>query len=204
MIRLTDFDNPFDAVKQFELDVCAYTGAPFCITTDCCTHAIEMVLRALQVKETAFTCHTYLSVLMTMHKLGIKYNLKDEPWTGQYQFEQTNVWDSARAFSKNMYMTGTIQCVSFGMTKPLEIGLGGCILTDDRNLYVELSKMRYDGRDIFTYKPWDSQQQFKVGYHYYMRPEECIAGINMLANEEFTEQLPEYYNYPDCRNIQII
>jgi len=204
MKSLNDFKDPFDAITQFESDVCAYTGAPFCITTDCCTHAIEMVFRALEVKETAFPCRTYLSVLMTMHKLGIHYNLKDEPWTGQYQFDQTNVWDSARAFSKDMYMTGTIQCVSFGMTKPLAIGLGGCILTDDRNLYVELSKMRYDGRDIFTYKPWASQQKFKVGYHYYMRPEECILGINMLSNEEFTEQLPEYYNYPDCRNIQII
>jgi len=204
MKTLDDFKNPFDAILEFESNLCDYTGAPYCVTTDCCTHAIEMVMRLLEVKNTAFPCRTYLSVLMTMHKIGIQYTLKDEHWTGQYKFDKTNVWDSARAFSNNMYTPGTIQCVSFGMTKPLAIGLGGCVLTDDRNLYDNLSRMRYDGRDIFKHSPWVIQKKFSVGYHYYMRPEECVIGINMLANQQFTYQKEEFYNYPDCRNIQIV
>ena len=152
MKYITDFSNPFQAIEEFERLIGEYTGAPYVISTDCCTHALEIVFRAQPpTMPISFPCRTYLSVPMTMHKLGIKYNLIDQTWRGEYQFYGTNVWDSARIFDSGMYKSGQIQCLSFGRTKPLEIGRGGCVLTDDPILAQKLSCMRYDGRDIIQY-----------------------------------------------------
>lgn len=204
MIMLGDYKNPFNAIQDFESAVAEYTGAPYCVTTDCCTHAIEIAFRLGHDRgPISFPAHTYLSVPMTMHKLEIPYTLNNTPWRGSYQFLGSNIWDCARRFEKNMYMPNTIQCISFGMTKPLQIGLGGCLLTDSKDLYQRASLMRYDGRDIFSYSPWSEQKNFTVGYHYYLRPEECIIGLNLLRNQQFTPQLEKYFNYPDCREITI-
>ena len=53
------------------------------------------------------------------------------------------------------------------------------------------------------YNTWVDQKIFNVGYHYYLRPEESIIGINKLLGKEFTEQIDLFYNYPDCRTIRI-
>lgn len=204
MKDLKDYKNPFQAILDFEAAICDFTGAPYCVTTDCCTHAIEIAFRLTHNNEkVSFPARTYLSVPMTMHKLGIGYELTNERWKNSYQFQGTKIWDCARHFESNMYKPGSIQCVSFGFTKPLQIGLGGCILTDDLTVYQRASRMRYDGRDIFNYSPWPSQTSFEVGYHYYLRPEECVIGLNLLENKQFIAQLDKYFDYPDCREITI-
>lgn len=204
MIELKNYSNPFQAIKAFEEALCTFTGAPYCITTDCCTHAIEIAFRLTHDSgPVSFPARTYLSVPMTMHKLGIDHELTDEVWRGSYQFEGSNIYDYARKFELGMYKPNSIQCVSFGLSKPLQIGLGGCILTDSKELYKEASRMRYDGRDIFAHGPWTEQKVFKVGYHYYLRPEECVVGLNLLKKQQFTEQIDKYFDYPDCRTITI-
>jgi dTDP-4-amino-4,6-dideoxygalactose transaminase len=205
MKTIKDYSNSFDAILEFESAVAKYTGAAYCVTTDCCSHAIEIAFRLTfdNSNTVTFPARTYLSVPMTLHKLGIPYSMTDDEWLGEYEFKGSRVWDCARRFEPNMYRAGTVQCISFGRTKPLQIERGGCLLTDNYQLYKAASEMRMDGRDIFEYSPWITQQRFTVGYHYYMRPEECVRGFNMLLNKEFTEQLPEYYNYPDCRTAEI-
>lgn len=203
MISLQDYKNPFDAIFDFEDAVAKFTGAPYCVVTDCCTHAIEIAFRLSgHDKVVKFPAFTYLSVPMTMHKLNITYQLTDEKWRGYYQFQGSNIWDCARYLQQDMYLSGSIQCVSFGRTKPLEVGQGGCILTDDAKLYHLASMMRYDGRDL-RINPWIQQQEFTVGYHYYMRPEECVVGMNLLSQRKFTPQIEKYFDYPDCRQIII-
>lgn len=199
-----DFANPFDIIKTFEQKLAEFTGAPFAVSVDHCTHAIELCMRVDKIKQTTFPAYTYLSVPMTMHKLNIQYELLDIKWNSCYQFRGTRIWDCARYLEKNMYESGSLQCLSFNRQKPLEVGIGGAILTDDEDLYKKLSCMRYDGRDIFNYSPWITQEQFEVGYHYYMRPEEALIALNKLEQQDFVEQKPEYFNYPDCRKISII
>lgn len=207
MKSLSDYQDPFAAIREFEQALCTYTGAPYAVVTDCCTHAIEI---ALLIKPpdgiVRFPKRTYLSVPMTMHKLHISYHLVDRDWRQDrcYQFENTNVWDCARLFEKNMYQAGQIQCLSFGLTKPLQIGLGGCLLTDDPEVAKRAHRMRYDGRDFFSYTPWNTQPIFEVGFHYYLRPEECISGLNLLYQNKITPQLPKYFDYPDCQKIKIV
>jgi dTDP-4-amino-4,6-dideoxygalactose transaminase len=204
MITLEDYANPFQAIFDFEHAVADFTGAPYCVTTDCCTHAIEIAFRLSDYdKAVTFPSRTYLSVPMTMHKLNIPYQFVDSKWKDYYKFEGSRVWDCARYFKPDMYVPGSIQCISFGRSKPLEIGQGGCLLTDDVELYRRASMMRYDGRDL-RISPWIEQKEFQVGYHYYMRPEECVVGLNLLAGKAFTTQLDKHFDYPDLRSISIV
>ena len=189
----------FEKITEFEQALAAYTGAPYCVMTDCCTHAIELCLRHDQVARTRFTAFTYLSVPMTMHKLGIAYGLTSEQWQGEYHFANTRIWDSARRLEPGMYRAGQLQCLSFGYSKPLDIGHGGAILLDDADSYQTLSRMRYDGRDI-TIAPWQAQQEFVVGYHYRPTPEDAMKGLTQLPL--ITPQ-SQTASYPDCRLISI-
>ncbi len=192
----------FEKIKKFEEELAEFTGAPYAVMTDCCTHAIELCLRYDRVKEVVMTPYTYLSIPMTMHKLGIKYYYKEEAWTGEYQFHSTRIWDSARRLEKNMYRAGSMQCLSFGHDKPLHIGRGGAILLDDKAAYDAIICMRYDGRDL-NIKPWVAQKEFRVGYHYKPTPEEALQGLSLLHG--FKEYCPpsKFVQYPDLRTITI-
>jgi dTDP-4-amino-4,6-dideoxygalactose transaminase len=194
----------FEKIVEFETALAEFTGAPYAVMTDCCTHAIELCMRYDQVQHCRFTPYTYISVPMTMHKLGIKYQYLDhewQRWVGEYPFVDTRIWDSARRLEANMYQAGQMQCLSFGYDKPLNIGRGGAVLLDDATAYQALLAMRYDGRDL-TVKPWIAQQQFRVGYHYRPTIEEAQIGLELLKN--YTSQPPREVVYPDCRQISIV
>ena len=194
----------FEKILEFETALAQFTGAPHAVMTDCCTHAIELCMRYDQVQTCKFTPYTYVSVPMTMHKLGIKYQYLDhewQRWVGEYPFVETRIWDSARRLEANMYRAGQMQCVSFGHDKPLPIGRGGAILLDDKTAYQTQLRMRYDGRDL-TISPWVKQQEFQVGYHYKPTVEEAERGMELLS--QYQSQLPREVKYPDCRQIRIV
>jgi dTDP-4-amino-4,6-dideoxygalactose transaminase len=191
-----------NTINNFEQALAKYTGAPYAIMTDCCTHAIELCLRYERVSECQFTPYTYLSVPMTMYKLGIEFNYLEQDsqqWAGEYQFINTRVWDSARRLEPGMYRAESMMCLSFGYSKPLEIGHGGAILLDDTTAYQTLLRQRYDGRDL-TVSPWQDQKEFLVGYHYRPAIEDAVKGLEMLPNIVPQSQK---VSYPDCRKIQI-
>jgi dTDP-4-amino-4,6-dideoxygalactose transaminase len=192
----------FEKIKEFEEKLAEFTGAPFAVMTDCCTHAIELCLRYDRVREVVMTPWTYLSIPMTMHKLGIKYYYKEEEWTGEYRFHGTRIWDSARRLEKGMYRSGQMQCLSFGHDKPLHIGRGGAILLDDQAAYDAIICMRYDGRDL-NIKPWIEQREFRVGYHYKPTPEEAVQGTALLEGLKEYCPAPKSVTYPDLRTITI-
>jgi dTDP-4-amino-4,6-dideoxygalactose transaminase len=195
--------NAFDKIFQFEQALAKFTGAPHAIMTDCCTHAIEMCLRYDKIRSCSFTAYTYLSLPMTMHKLGIRYTLEDEQWTGEYRLHDTRIWDSARRLEEGMYRKGMMQCLSFGHDKPLHIGRGGAILLDDEQAYNDIILMRYDGRNLNT-RPWTEQKQFRVGYHYKPIPEEAVQGLALLEGIKFDKPAPKHVNYADLRQFTIM
>jgi len=195
----------FDKILEFETELAQFTGAPYAIMTDCCTHAIELCLRYDRVRGLKMTPYTYLSVPMTMHKLGIDYVYMDEPeqtWTGEYNFMYTRVWDSARRLEADMYRAGQMQCLSFGHTKPLQIGHGGAILLDNKRAYDIIIKQRYDGRDLNT-TPWQSQKTFQIGYHYKPTIEDAVHGLELLEQFKLNPQEPKFVQYPDLRKVTI-
>jgi hypothetical protein len=190
----------FDILFEFERKLAEYTGAPYAVATDGCTHALELCFRLDRITYTEFTAFTYLSIPQLMHELNISYELKTEywNWAGEYQFANTNIWDSARLLRPAMYRAGQKQCLSFGHGKPLELGKGGAILLDSKWQYQELSRMRSDGRDL-RITPWQQQQTFSEGYHYCPTLETCQQGIELLPSITTTYTKQEY---PDLRKLE--
>jgi dTDP-4-amino-4,6-dideoxygalactose transaminase len=186
----------FRALFDFESALADYTGAPYVVLTDGCTHALELCFRYDAVRQTKFSAYTYLSVPMLMHHLGIKFEFTDETWAGEYQFEDTRIWDSARRLERNMYRPGQLQCMSFGWTKPLQLGKVGAVLTDDVNAYRHFSRQRSDGRDLNI--PWESETELIWGWHYCPTLESCERGLELLPT--ITPQSQKAV-YPDLRKI---
>ena len=192
------------SVDVLETELSKFTGAPYVVTTDCCTHAIELCFRLLGIKETRFTAFTYISVPMTMRLLGVRYELSATGWKDEYSFLGTPVWDSARCLKPNMYRTGQYQCLSFGPGKPLDNVRGGAILLDDRAHYERLKAMSYDGREL-GHDRWTEQKTFRQGFHYMMRFEECDSAMDKLdgyIKRGIYEH--EYPSYADLRDYDIL
>ena len=192
----------FQTLFDFEQALANYTGAPYVVLTDGCTHALELCFRYDKVEFCAFTPFTYLSIPQLMHQLGIKFQYEvgaTEQWIGEYKFRKTRIWDSARKLEPNMYRPGQIQCLSFGYGKPLQLGKGGAILTDDVDAYKWFSLARSDGRDL-KINPWEEQETFTQGYHYCPTLELCSLGLEKLP---LINAQPEYHPYPDLRKIKL-
>ena len=186
----------FKALFDFESALAEYTGAPYVVLTDGCTHALELCFRHDNIQHTRFTAYTYLSVPMLMQHLDIEYDLTDESWVGEYSFLNTRIWDSARRLEPNMYRPGQMQCLSFGWTKPLQLGKVGAILLDDAEAYKKFSRQRSDGRDLHI--PWETETKLILGYHYCPTLELCVKGLELLPTVEPRAQVGVY---PDLRNI---
>ena len=191
------------SVDRFESALAEFTGAPYVVSTDCCTHAIELCFRLLQIKKTRFSTYTYISVPMTMKLLNVEYELSSTPWRGEYQFLASPIWDSARCLRPSMYRKGQYQCLSFGPGKPLDNVRGGAILLDNEDHYKSLKAMSYDGRQVGHGK-WTEQKTFTQGFHYMMRYEECDSAFDRLQEYiDKGEYEHEYPAYADLRDFEI-
>lgn len=192
------------SVETFEKQLAEFTGASYAVSVDCCTHAIELCFRLLEIKRCSFSAYTYISVPMTMENLNVQYEMTDQQWEGEYQFIGSNIWDSARCLKPNMYRSNQLQCLSFGPGKPLENIRGGAIILDNVEQYKKLKAMSYDGREI-GHEKWTQQKTFKQGFHYMMRYEECDSAINKLLDYKNKNKFQHSYQaYTDLRNYKII
>lgn len=192
----------FEKLFEFEKELAEFAGAPYAIVTDGCTHALELCLRYDKVQSLRLTPWTYLSVPQLFRQLGIKYEFIDQPeqkWVGEYPLIGTRIWDSARLLKRGMYRSGQLQCLSFGYSKPLEVGKVGAILTNDTTAYHALSRMRSDGRDL-RINPWQDQTLFEQGWHYCPTLEDCQRGLEKLS--QYSDQEPKYHKYPDLRLVK--
>lgn len=191
----------FNIVTEFENRIADFFGAPYAVSTDCCTHAIELCLRYNNSNDLSIPYHTYLSVPMTAIKLNLNWQWRDEKWSNYYYLDD-KIIDAAVLWKKDSYIPGTYMCLSFQFKKHLSLGRGGMILTDNRDAYNELIKLSYDGRvrDI----SWPEQKISSLGYHYYMTPETAQLGIDKLdaaINKE--PVIWTWENYPNLSTMPI-
>ena len=189
----------FQVLFDFEKALAKYTGAPYAVVTDSCTHAIELCMRLDNVHITKFTAYTYVSIPQLMRNLNINFSMISEQWIGEYHFYNTNIWDSARRLERGMYRKGMKQCLSFGNGKPLQLGRCGAILLDDVVGYRTLSRMRSDGRDL-QQSPWEDYPVGQ-GFHYCPTLESCASGLKLLPS---VNQAPTHHHYPDCRIVNFV
>ena len=167
-----------DVLTYFENEVAEFFGAPEAVVTDCCSHALELALRAKNPTGIATVpVYTYMSIPMTLAKLGIEYEFTQDPWQ-EYYHVIDNIYDAATLWRPKSYVPGTIMTLSFQFKKHIPIGRGGMILLDDHDLANRLRRMSHDGRNRYD-DQWNDTVT-ELGYHYYMTPEDAARGIDLF------------------------
>lgn len=211
--------NPYQAVRDFEAALCAYTGAKYAVTTNSCTMALLLavawhlrkgapmtsaMVSALQRPGGPFIeipKRTYVSVPQSIIHAGGKPVFRDEEWFGFYRLNPLRVFDCARYFTSDMYAIGTMQCVSFHASKILGDTQGGAILHDNDEADAWLRRARFDGRTEGVAPKDDTFTQ--VGWHCYMSNDVAARLLLKLS------VLPKHNHplpndpYPDLSTMEI-
>ena len=171
--------NEYNLVKYFEDLISEYSGSKYAISVDSCTSALflSLMYRNVKDKEVVIPKKTYISVPCSIIHAGGKVVFKNIQWKGIYEIQPVSIIDSALRFTQNMYIPGSLYCLSFHMKKHLKIGKGGMILTDDKSAYKWLKLARYNGREGKDYM----KETFKmIGWNMYMTPEDASRGIRIF------------------------
>jgi len=202
-------NNIYDIVDEFEKRVAEYAGAKYGVAVNSCTNAILLsavyrkitgIAVSLNSDYVTLPCHTYVGVPYSLINAGYKIEFDDYDWTGAYEIPELGIIDAARRFRRDMYISGSLYCLSFHETKCLSIGDGGMILTDSKLAYDALRQMRFDGRtpgmsvfdDDFTLP----------AYHCHMKPDVAARGHMLMAGvKDYNDDLPG--DYPDLSKYQI-
>ena len=174
--------SPWNTVRDFEKSVADYASAPYGVAVDSCTNALLLclLLERLRVgnRHIGLPRFTYVGVAQAVILAGHKCEFNSKDWSGAYLLGGTNIVDSARRFTKNMYEPNMLFCLSFHYAKHLPIGRGGMILTDDKATADTLRRMRYDGRTEGVKTRLDS---FDVpGYHCLLEPTDAARGLALM------------------------
>lgn len=197
-----NWTQPHEVVSLFEEKVAKFSGSKYAVAVDSCTHAMFLVLKYInQPQKIKIPSHTYVSVPMYIKHAGYDIEFVDKEWSGLYQLEPLNVWDSAGRWTEGMYVGG-FQVLSFQMKKRLPIGKGGMILCDDYDAYKWFKKVCYDGRDLNV--PYNNDEIELMGWHYYMTPEDAARGIilmDLISN--VNEDSHNNTSYPNLRNFNV-
>ena len=201
------FDDPREVVDICEKKIADFFGAKYCVTTDCCSHAVFLSLKYLLHKrelvigdEIRIPKHTYISIPMQIHHANLFVKFVNQCWCGYYQLFPSRVVDAAVIWERDTYIPDTLMCLSFQIKKAIPTGKMGAILTDDEEAAQWLKLASYDGRDLKT--PYDSPDHVKmVGWHMYATPEDCARTIYLMDNVKTEGRYLGSENYPDVSKM---
>lgn len=188
--------------REFEAELCRYTGAKYAVTTTSCTTAIMLALawwhRQDGPQSLLIPRQTYIGVPSAVRNAGHRIVFYGLEWIENYPIETMNgtVRDCAWHLKPSMYRTGEMMCLSFHWTKPLGLGQGGAILHDNPVADAWLRKARFDGRTEGV-APEDDEIQYP-NWHAYMNPETAATGLMRLQARAFrTDRTASWGDYPD-------
>ena len=142
------WEDPFEIVEIFENKIAKFAGAEHAIAVDCCSHGLFLCLKYLKASgNVTIPKHTYASVPMQILHTGCNVTFDNTQWQKRYKLHPYPVWDAAALWEPNMFVDD-FSVISFQIKKPIPIGRGGMILTNDETASDWLRQSRYDGRKI--------------------------------------------------------
>ncbi len=197
--------SPYHIVKMFEEEVAHYTGSKYAVAVDSCTNALFLCCKYLEVKEVTIPNKTYVSVPMSIMHAGAEVILdtsaKTNHWSGVYQLNPYPIYDAAKRFTSNMYISESYMCLSFHIKKQLPISKGGAILCDNKKAYEWFKRARYEGRSEKYYK--DDDIEF-LGWNMYMTPQQAAHGLSMMQNyPPHQKDMDELNGYRDLTEFTV-
>jgi dTDP-4-amino-4,6-dideoxygalactose transaminase len=195
---MNSFIGAFDVVRQFEQTVANFAGSKYGVAVDTCTAALFLSCVYCKVQEVTIPKHTYVSVPCSIIQAGGSVKFEDLEWRGNYQLKPYPIIDSALRFKRDMYIKDTYYCVSFHYKKPLPIGRGGMILTDDEKAVDWLKQARFMGRHE---SPILEDRFEMLGWNMYMEPERAAKGLQLMLyldkdGKEMTDIYPDLSKFP--------
>jgi len=201
--------NDSKIIEMFEETVASFSGSQYGIATSSNTNGIFLSIELLKHKGLLkegdiieIPKRTYMSVPMSILNARMKVKFREEKWSGAYQLKPTPIWDSAVRFTRNMFVKGSLYCVSFQYRKGIPIGSGGMILTDSKEDRELLRKMRFNGRtdgvsqadDVYTINGWNM----------YFLPEQAARGLTLMTLlPEKNKDIASWQDYPDLSKQEV-
>lgn len=170
--------SPHTITEQFEINIAAYCGAPYAIAVTSCTAALLLCCAYHEVDEVEIPCATYIGVGQSILNAGGRVKFRDENWSGIYQLKPYPIWDAARRTTSDMYIPGSMMCLSLHISKILGVDQGGVILLDDPEADEMLRRMRFDGRRPGVHPKDDD---FVRGWHCYLSPNVAAQALWKLS-----------------------
>jgi dTDP-4-amino-4,6-dideoxygalactose transaminase len=193
--------DPFEVVEIFENKIATFAGAKYAVAVDCCSHGLFLCLKYLKASGAiSIPKHTYISVPMQILHAGCTVEFNETQWQKRYELHPYSIWDAAALWEPKMFVDDFF-VISFQIKKPLPIGKGGMILTNNKEAFEWLKKSRYDGRNIKSTQPMDNVDS--LGWHYYMIPEDAARGILLFDNLGSTTNCPSWENYVDVSSNDV-
>lgn len=197
--------------QEFEEALCKYTGAPYAVAVDNQSNALFLSLKyeGVEGKKIAIPARTYPSVPCEIIHAGAKVEFLEMPGTtlrGAYLLIGSRTWDSALRFTADMYIHGSLMCLSFtGPYKHLKLSKGGAILTDDLKAYQWLKRARFSGRREMPYLEDDFDM---LGWNFYMMPEIAARGLLLMSqfyNPDGSKKANDdlEISYPDLSKFKV-
>lgn len=179
----------YKVTEEFEEKLADYTGARFAVTVDNMSNALFLALyyenhikKSIEGGRVGCPSRTYPSVPCEIIHAGLKIDwepVEGETLKGAYNLTNSNVWDSALAFTADMYVPDSHMCVSFtGPYKHFKLSKGGAILTDDHDAYLWFKRARYSGRREMSYH---DDHFDMLGWNFYMMPELAARGLLLMG-----------------------
>ena len=125
--------NPYKVVQMFEEEIAHYTGAPYAVSMNSCTNALFLACKWHNVKdkEVILPKRTYLSPPQSVMQAGGKLVFEDYEWEGIYKLKPFPIYDAAKRLTSNMYIPGSMMCLSFHIKKHLSNDVVLKDVTDD-------------------------------------------------------------------------
>jgi len=180
-------DISYEIILEFERKIAEYAGSKYGISIDSATNGIFLSLLYLKYTgelkssdEIIIPNRTFLSVPMAIVNSGMKVSFENKSWGGCYQLKPTRIYDSAVRFKRDMYIPKSLYVVSFQYKKPIPIGRGGMILTDDKEAADWLRQARFNGKHPNVSR-WEDKFEV-IGWDMYMTPEQSIRGLILFNN----------------------
>jgi dTDP-4-amino-4,6-dideoxygalactose transaminase len=195
-----EIQNEYKWVTKFEKRIAKFCNSPYAVAVDCGTNALFLSL----VFQSYYTNikipkRTYIGVYSAILNSGKKVTFEDTSWVGMYSLKPTNIFDCACFFEENMFVPGTVMCLSFSYKKKLPIGRAGAILTDNHIFYDWCIKARNLGKDIT--KDLNHQEYSFIGWNMLLHPDLAKKGYELMKTPpKASESLPTSEDYPDLQS----
>ena len=203
--------NAYETVERFERRVADRFGMAHGIAVDCCTSAIFLCIKWRQrcgyrYDYATIPCRTYISVPFALQDCGLTVRFSAQAWGSFYEVEPWGVMDAAKHWKfpelvdqRQRHPHSLLWCFSFHIKKPIPIGRGGMILTDDAEAAEWLRRARYDGRSGVAF---DKDNIKERGWHRYITPEQAGRGLSLMDIYPDGVDIP-FELYPDLSKMEV-